>query len=191
MATPFLSSCHHIVPSLCIPTHSVSPSLFDCGHCFLSWRKMERKIYLQWIPHDRIRLADNGEKREEVMKLGPSLPDEGVEFLCCPSSALFHVDWISYLVLALGDLAPQWEGEDTSLSGADIIKVLSMCAVAPLCSISPPILLAPIDQNNCRQLGSVKNRLTVLLDAVAGGASERSGQGRQWNHGCIILARME
>ena len=126
---------------------------------------MERKIYLQLIPHDR--LADNGEKREEVMKSGPSLPDEGVEFLCCPSSALVHVDWISYLVLALGDLAPLWEGEDTSLSGADIIKVLSMCAVAPLCSISPPILLSPIDQNNCRQLGSVKNRLTVLLDAVA------------------------
>ena len=39
---------------------------------------MERKIYLQLIPHDRIRLADSGEEEDQVMKLEPTLPDEGV-----------------------------------------------------------------------------------------------------------------
>ena len=45
-----------------------------------------------------------------------------------------------------------------------------------LCSISPPILVAPIDQNNCRQLGSVKNRLTVLLDAAPAERARERGR---------------
>ena len=73
-------------------------------------------------------------------------------------------------------------GEDTSLSGADIIKVLSMCAVAPLCfALSLLLSFSPLLIKTIADSWVALKTVSLFCLTPAERASERAGQGRADN----------